>query len=126
MAKAILNGNEIFGNIHMGEGGGTAPETVLTNGVISTDSAYATASFSDVSDFEYIFVRFRTTTGGSDYTDVLYIPVTDLTSEQTYNITLHRSVQVGITKTTVRAINYSGAYIYIYADIIGLSEDLFD
>ena len=47
MAKAILNGNEIFGNVHLGEGGASA-EAVLDNGQISTTSSYATASFSDI------------------------------------------------------------------------------
>lgn len=47
MAKVILNGNSIFGNVHLGEGGASA-EAVLDNGQISTTSSYATASFSDV------------------------------------------------------------------------------
>lgn len=126
MAKAIINGLEIFGNVHTGESGGTAPETVLENGVISTDSAYTTASFTDVSDFEYILIRFRTTVSGVDYTDYRYIQVADLTSEKIFTITLHRSVEIGLTKTAIRTTNYGGSYYYMYADIIGLSEDLFD
>ena len=43
MAKAIINGQEIFGNVHYGEGGASA-EAVLDNGQISTTSSYATAS----------------------------------------------------------------------------------
>jgi hypothetical protein len=48
MAKAIINGQEIFGNVKPGEGGGASAEAVLGNGQISTTSSYATASFSDV------------------------------------------------------------------------------
>ena len=48
MAKARLNGQEIFGNVHLGEGGGASAEAVLDNGQISTTSSYATASFDDV------------------------------------------------------------------------------
>lgn len=44
MGKAILNGNEIFGNVKLGDGGASA-EAVLDNGQISTTSSYATASF---------------------------------------------------------------------------------
>ena len=40
MAKAILNGNEIFGNVHLGEGGGSAPTL--------TFSIYPTTLLSEV------------------------------------------------------------------------------
>ena len=69
MAKAIINGNEIFGNVHLGEGGGASAEAVLDNGQISTTSAYATASFNDISGYEYVLVRFRDTVSGTDYTN---------------------------------------------------------
>lgn len=125
MAKAILNGQKIFGNVHLGEGGGSAPVKILENGVISTDSSYATASFSDISDYEYVLIRFRTTVSGVDYDVCKYIAVSELSSEKTFSITLHRNVTVGLTTTTIRAIDYSGSYYYIYADIVGFTEDIF-
>ena len=44
MAKVLLNSSEIFGNVHLGQGGGASAEAVLDNGQISTTSSYATAS----------------------------------------------------------------------------------
>lgn len=123
MAKAIINGNEIFGNVHMG-GGGSA-DTILENGVISTDSSYATASFSDISGYEYVLIRFRTTVSGVDYVDYRYIAVADIVGELTFNITLHRSISIGLTTTAIRTTGYSGSYYYIYADIVAFENDLF-
>lgn len=106
-------------------GGGASGDTILENGVISTDSAYATASFSDISGYEYVLIRFRTTVSSVDYVDYRYIAVSDLSSEKTFSVTLHRSVEIGLTKTTIRTTNYGGSYYYIYADIIGFTQNLF-
>lgn len=126
MGKAILNGNEIFGNVHMGEGGGASAEAVLDNGQISTTSSYATASFSDISGYEYVLVRLRDTVSSVDYVDYKYIKVSDISSSLSFTCTLHRSINCAITTTSISAVDYAGSYYDIYADIIGLPSDLFD
>ena len=40
--------------------------------------------------------------------------------------TLHRAITVLLTTTTIGATSYSGAYYNIYADIVGLDEDIFE
>ena len=126
MAKAIINGQEIFGNVHLGEGGGASAEAVLDNGQISTTSAYATASFSDISDYEFILIRFRDTVSSVDYADYALVKVSDIGNGKTLYPTLHRQITVSLTKTTIGSTNYSGAYYNIYADIVALTDDPFD
>lgn len=125
MAKAIINGQEIFGNVHLGEGGASA-EAVLDNGQISTTSSYATASFSDVSDYEFILIRFRDTVSDVDYADYALVKVSDIGNGKTLYFTLHRQITVLLTTTTIGATNYSGSYYNIYADIVGYVSDPFD
>ena len=125
MAKAILNGQEIFGNVHMGGGGGITPVSVLNNGVISTDSAYATASFSDVSDYSYLLIRIRDTVSSVDYRADLLVKVSDIGSGITLHPTVHREITISLTTTSISTTNYSGSYYYIYADIVALEDDPF-
>lgn len=125
MAKAIINGNSIFGNVHLGEGGASA-EAVLDNGQISTTSSYVTASFSDVSDYEFILIRFRDTVNGVDYEDYALIKVSDIGNGKTLYPTLHRQITVSLTTTTIGSTNYAGSYYDIYADIVALSDNPFD
>lgn len=125
MAKAIINGNEIFGNVHLG-GGGASAEAVLDNGQISTTSAYATANFNDISGYEYVLVRFRDTVSSVDYVDYKYVKVSDIGAGLTLYPTLHRQITVLLTTTTIGATNYSGSYYNIYADIVGYVSDPFD
>lgn len=123
MARLYINGQKAD-VLALGGGGGSA-DTVLTDGVISTDSAYATASFSDISGYEYVLIRFRTTVSGVDYVDYRYVKVADIVGELTFNITLHRSIGIGLTTTAIRTTGYSGSYYYIYADIVAFENDLF-
>ena len=59
MAKAIINGQEIFGNVHMGEGGGSSPtfsETVLA------DNSSLASSFTlsdDMSNYDFIVLTTK-------------------------------------------------------------------
>ena len=59
MAKALINGQEIFGNVHMGEGGGSAPtfsETVLA------DNSSLASSFTlsdDMSNYDFIVLTTK-------------------------------------------------------------------
>ena len=126
MARMFLNGNEIYGNVNIGSGGGGASaEAVLDNGQISTTSAYATASFSDISGYEYVLVRFRDSVGGTDYTDYKYIEVSSIGGGMSFTCTLHRSITCYLTTTTIEPTNYTGSYYDIYADIVGFVSDVF-
>ena len=59
MAKAILNGQEIFGNVHLGEGGASSPtfsETVLA------DNSSLASSFTlsdDMSNYDFIVLTTK-------------------------------------------------------------------
>jgi hypothetical protein len=127
MAKAILNGQTIFGNVHMGEGGGASFDKVLEGGQISTTSSYATATFEDISDYEYVLLKVYDTVNGVDYADYRYIKVSDIGSglDTSPLPSLHVSIRVRLTTTSVAAVQYGGAYYNIYCDILGFENDIF-
>ena len=99
---------------------------VLDNGVISTDSAYATATFNDVSDYSYLLIRIRDTVSSVDYRAELLVKVSDIGSGISLYPTVHRQITVSLTTTSIGATNYSGSYYYIYADIVALADNPFD
>ena len=74
MAKAILNGNEIFGNVHMGEGGGSAP--TFSETVIATGTPSSTVVFTgDYMDYDLLkFVCVNNSSG--KVTEILTTPST--------------------------------------------------
>jgi hypothetical protein len=127
MAKAILNGQTIFGNVHLGEGGGTSFDKVLEAGQISTTASYATATFEDISDYEYVLVKIYDTVSGTDYADYRYIKVSDIGSglEISPQPSLHTTIRVRLTTTSVAAVHYGGDYYNIYCDILGFENDIF-
>lgn len=57
MAKAIINGNEIFGNVHMGEGGGSAP--IFSETVLADNSSKASSFTLSDSMSNYDFIVFK-------------------------------------------------------------------
>lgn len=126
MAKAIINSREIFGNVHLGSGGASF-DKILEGGQISTTSAYATATFNDISNYEYILLKFYDTVNGTDYADYRYIKVSDIGSgiEITPTPTLHTTIRVQLTTTSVAAVQYGGSYYNIYCDILGFETDIF-
>lgn len=127
MAKAIINGQTIFGNVHLGSGGGASFDKILEAGQISTESAYATATFEDISDYEYVLIKFYDTVNGVDYADYRYIKVSDIGSglEITPQPSLHTTIRVRLTTTSVAAVQYGGSYYNIYCDILGFESDIF-
>jgi hypothetical protein len=127
MAKAIINSREIFGNVHLGEGGGASFDKVLEAGQISTTSSYATATFEDISDYEYVLVKIYDTVSGTDYADYRYIKVSDIGSgiEIAPTMYLQTSIWVRLTTTSVEAVRYGGSYYNIYCDIVGFENDIF-
>lgn len=123
MAKAIINGQEIFGNVHMGEGGGSAPTKILSDGVISTTSNYATATFSDISDYDYIVIVFKL--DDVETKQRVAFKVSDLSSsDTTFNVYVHRYVEGAISLTSIKAVSYGGAYRDIKCDIYAYSENI--
>lgn len=123
MAKAILNGQEIFGNVHMGEGGSTPPVKILEDGVISTTSAYATATFSDVSDYEWLLVVFKL--DNVETGEKIAFKVSDLSANpSTYNVYIHRYVEGQITLTSINTYGYSGSYRDIKCDVYAFNNDI--
>ena len=127
MAKATINGQTIFGNVHLGEGGGASFDKVLEGGQISTTSSYATATFEDISDYEYVLLKFYDTISDTDYADYRYIKVSDIGSglEISPLPSLHTTIQVRLTTTSVAAVHYIGNYYNIYCDIVGFENDIF-
>lgn len=110
-------------------GGGSSFDTVLTEGQISSESAYTTASFSDISDYEYVFIKCYDTVGGTDYEDYAMIKVSTIpvSGDVAFYVTLHQSRRVTcrITRTSIRSTDYSGSFVNIYADIVAVSDDIF-
>lgn len=126
MAKAIINGQTIFGNVHLGEGGGASFDKVLEAGQISTTSSYATATFEDISDYEYVLLKFYNTVNGVDYDDYRMVKVSDIVGEiELPNPMLHTPIAVRMTTTSIRPTQYAGAYYNIYCDILGVTDDIF-
>lgn len=75
MAKAILNGNEIFGNVHLGEGGGSSAPT-FSETVIATGTNASTVVFTgDYTDYDLLkFVCVNSSSG--KVTEILTTPST--------------------------------------------------
>lgn len=110
-----------------GGSGGNKGTSVLKRGVISTDSAFNTETFQDLSQFEYVLIKVYDTVNSVDYEWSVIIPIS-LLSASDYGITvpLHQAVTYAITKTSIRCTYYRGSYYYVYADIIGFDEYPFD
>ena len=111
-------------------GGGVEFDDVLTDGVISDGVAYTTANFSDISAYKWLAVRVRFTENGVDYAfyvliDVAVIPTS---GEYTFDIDTKLSfiytISLAMSKTSIRATRYGGAWRYVYADIRGIKDDI--
>lgn len=102
---------------------------VLTNGQVSTSSAYHSETFNDISDMQGgVVIRLRDTVSGIDYVGYCYVPYSEIPAENNYifkRISVHTEVQVKITRTSIEGISYSGAYYPIYVDIAGIQNSLF-
>lgn len=112
-----------------GSGGGLSIDTILEDGQVSTTSAYATASFEDISNYDFLFVKAH-----YDYNGVLkeYTAAVDVSQILISNNTLDFAVQTSeigkislrITKTTIQATNYGGSWRNIYVDIKGTNFEV--
>lgn len=100
---------------------------LLSYGVVSTDSAYATASLSrTITDDEIAMVRVKDTVSGVDYEAIFGIQGSQIGSGKNFTVKLHpagNNVNVRLTKTTVEVNDYSGSYYYIYADVVAIADE---
>lgn len=128
MGKAILNGNAVFGNVHLGEGGGASFDKVLEAGQISTTSSYATATFEDISSYKTVIVKVYDTVSDVEYIDYIACNPETLSSYRDYTVRLHPAggdVNVKLTTTSVSCNRYSGTWQNVFVDIIATNEDIF-
>lgn len=99
---------------------------LLTDGVVSTDSSYATASLSrTIADDEIAMVRVKDTVSGVDYEAIIGIQGSQIGSGKNFTVKLHPAggtVNVRLTKTTVEVNDYSGSWVYMYADVVAIAD----
>lgn len=131
MAKAIINGNEIFGNVHMGEGGGASFDKVLEGGQISTtagNGSYLTETFEDISSYKTVIVKVYDTVSDVEYIDYFANNPETLSSYRDFTVRLHPAggnINVRVTTTTITCTGYSGSWQNVFVDIIATNEDIF-
>lgn|GEM_PF-4056083 len=131
MAKAILNGQTIFGNVHLGEGGGASFDKVLEAGQISTtagNGSYLTETFEDISSYKTVIIKVYDTVSDVEYIDYFACNPETLSNYRDYTVRLHPSggnVSVRLTTTSIGCNSYSGSWANIYVDIIATNEDIF-
>ena len=94
--------------------------SMLEEGVVSDTSGYQTATFSDISSFDYVYVKVYETYGGTDYEETIGIELSDIpVSGYSFSVTLHTLVTLQITRTSIEVTQYSGGYVDIYSDVTG-------
>ena len=128
MAKAIINGQTIFGNVHLGSGGGASFDKVLEAGQISTTSSYATATFEDISSYKTVIVKVYDAVSDIEYIDYFACNPETLSRYRDYTVRLHPSggnISIRLTATSIGCNRYDGAYYDIYCDILGFESDIF-
>ena len=131
MAKAILNSREIFGNVHLGSGGGASFDKVLEAGQISTtagNGSYLTETFEDISSYKTVIVKVYDTVSDVEYIDYFACNPETLSSYRNYTVSLHPAggnINVRITTTTITCTSYSGSWQNVFVDIIATNEDIF-
>lgn len=109
--------------------GGITVDDILTNGQISTTSAYATANYSDISDYTYLFITVKYNYNGTDITLNTATTVEQITISG--NALVFRIVtpnigflDVILTKTSVTGRSYGGSWRDIYIDIKGTKDNI--
>ena len=103
----------VIGNaITLGAGSSGAVK-VMTQGQVSTTSAYTGTNFDNsISDYDFVEVHlFR---GGADIAyNVVKVPA----SSTTFNITGDRTYSMSLTPTRISCTNYSGSFVNLYVDV---------
>lgn len=100
---------------------------LLSDGVVSTDSDYATASLSrSIADDEIAMIRVKDTVSSVDYEAIIGVQGSQIGTGKNLTVKLHpagNNVNVRLTKTTVAVNDYSGSYYYMYADVVVISNE---
>lgn len=120
MAKAIINGNEIFGNVHMGEGGGSDQTYELldlmtnhtddyyidpSNGQLGQEAGDMTSDFIPVTPGQCLaFINWKSAWGGWNY-NAIY----DANKDFIAGIDIRSYVGEG--RTNLYEIPSGGAYV---------------
>ena len=125
MAKLIYNGQEIA-DVTYTSGGGGGLQDVLTDGIVSTTSNYATAYFDEAPTEDYLTITFKC--NGTEQENGITFKTTALSStEKSFSVILNTTgsgdvvVFFYITDTYIRSYNYSGNWSLIEATIKGYS-----
>lgn len=123
----MLNNRNYTASGNLRLGGDVEVVELLSDGVVSTDSDYATASLSRaIADDEIAMVRVKDTVGGVDYEAIIGIQGSQIGTGKNFGVTLHPAgggVGVNLTKSTVAVNGYSGAWTYMYADVVVISNE---
>lgn len=132
MAKAIINGQTIFGNVALGSGGGGASFDTLASGEkISTTTpsgAYQTVTIEELSSYDLILIKLYDTVDSTDYIDYIAVNPAIVSTYRDFTARLYPAsgnINVRVTPTTIACSSYSGAWQDIYIDVIGTNDDLF-
>lgn len=100
---------------------------LLSDGVVSTDSDYATASLSrSIADDEIAMIRVKDTVSSVDYEAIIGVQGSQIGTGKNFTVKLHpagNNVNVRLTKTTVAVNDYSGSWVYMYADVVVISNE---
>ena len=114
---------------HLNGGGGVKLDTVLENGQVSTTSAYATANFEDISDYDFLFIKVNYDYNGTIQTVYTAADVTQIVVSGNFLEVGIRTPNIGIltlalTKTSISGRSYGGAWRNIYVDIKGTNLEV--
>lgn len=133
MAKAVINGQTIFGNVAMGSGGGGVSFDTLASGEkISTTTpsgAYQTVTVSDLTSYDLVLIKLYDTVDSTEYTDYIAVNPAIVSTYRDFTARLHPAggnINVRVTPTTITCTSYSGLWQDVYIDVIGTNDDLFE
>lgn len=123
----MLNNKNYTASGNLRLGGDVQVTELLSDGVVSTDSDYATASLSrSIADDEIAMIRVKDTVSGVDYEAIIGIQGSQIGTGKELYVKLHpetNNVRVRITKSTVAVNEYSGSWVYIYADVVVIANE---
>ena len=124
MPKLIFNGQEIADCTYTSGGGESSMQDVLTDGVVSTTSAYATAYYDEAPSEDYITITFKCT--GVEQVNGITFKTSSLSStETTFSLEMNTTgsgnvvVFCALTDTYIRTYSYAGNFAEITATIKG-------
>lgn len=106
MAKAILNGNEIFGNVHIGGGSG---KNIVFHGSSTTNKWAEPIEFTNIDIDDYEIVRFMFTDEGTSYDIPLVVSNMVISS----NIGIDENYNKLSTNVYVYKSASGGIYVYV-------------